>query len=70
MIYQRISGPSTTTSGPTRVFPGFNPGLHLLSLLDSVQVNLQHVVLQPADEQSAAVSEQETVHVLTLIQPA
>lgn len=58
------------TSGSTWVFPGFSPGLHLLSFLDTVQVNLQHVVLQPADKQSAAVSEQETVHVLTLIQPA
>lgn len=58
------------TSGPTRAFPGLSPGLYLLCLLDTVEVNLQHVVLQPADEQSAAVSEQETVHVLALIQPA
>lgn len=57
------------TSGPTWVFPGLNPGWYLLSLLDSVQVDLQYVALQPTNEQGAAVSQQETVHILTLIQP-
>ena len=43
---------------------------HLLRLLDGVEVYLYHVVLQPANEQSAAVREQEAVHVLGVIHAA
>lgn len=58
---------ATITSDSVWAFPG--PGLYLLRLLDSVKVNLQYVVLQPAHKQHAAVGQQEAVHVLTLVQP-
>lgn len=60
----------TMTSGPTRVFPGHDLSAYLLSLLDSVQVNLQYVVLQPPNEQSAVVCQEDAVHILVFIQPA
>lgn len=40
----------------------------LLSLLDSVKIDLQYVALQPTNKESAAVGQQEAVHILTLIQ--
>lgn len=61
------AAPATIATGTAWVFP--TPGLYLLSLLNSVKVNLQYVVLQPTNEQHAVVSQQETVHILTLIQP-
>lgn len=41
--------------------------LYLLSLLDCVEVYLNDMVLQPTNEQCAAVCQQETVHVLRLV---
>lgn len=49
--------------------PAPQSGPYLLSLLDSVQVYLQYVALQPTNKQSAVVSQEEAVHILTLIQP-
>lgn len=43
---------------------------YLLRLLDGVEVYLNDVVLQPANEQRAAVRQQETVHVLGLVHAA
>ena len=56
-------------SNPDAAWVSPAPGLYLLCLLDSVKVNLQYVVLQPTNKQCAAVSQQKTVHILTLIQP-
>lgn len=58
---------ATITTDPAWVFPG--PGWYLLSLLDSIKINLQYVAVQPTNQQCAAVSQQETVHVITLVQP-
>lgn len=57
------------SAAPTWVSPGHDPHSNLLSLLDGVQINLQYVVLQPTNQQSVVVCQQETVHILALIQP-
>lgn len=50
-----------------------NPNLtnfsHLLSFLNSVQVNFNHIVLQSAHQQTVVVSQEETVHVSAFVHP-
>jgi len=65
-----VSGAEPPNTAPPRAREQPLAQPYLLRLLDSVEVHLNDVVLQPANEQRAAVRQQEAVHVLGLVHAA